>query len=87
MEEVGAGRLADAGVVAGAVADIVVGLGIAFRRTARLALYAAIGVSIFYGIAATALAPILWSDPLGPLLKIAPILVLNLVALAILSDR
>jgi uncharacterized protein YbjT (DUF2867 family) len=87
MEEAGAGRLADAGVVAGAVADIVVGLGIAFRRTARLALYAAIGVSIFYGVAATALAPILWSDPLGPLLKIAPILVLNLVALAILSDR
>ncbi len=87
MEEAGAGRLADAGVVAGAVADIVVGLVFAFRRTARPALYAAIGVSIFYGVAATALAPILWSDPLGPLLKIAPILVLNLVALAILSDR
>ena len=87
MEEAGAGRFAGAGVVAGAVADFAVGLGIAFRRAAGLALYAAITVSIFYIVTATALAPGLWSDPLGPLVKIAPILVLNLVALAILGDR
>ena len=36
---------------------------------------------------ATLLLPGLWADPLGPLLKILPILVLNLVALAILDDR
>ena len=31
--------------------------------------------------------PLLWADPLGSLVKIAPILVLNLVALAVLEDR
>jgi hypothetical protein len=33
------------------------------------------------------LVPRLWADPLGPMLKILPIVVLNLVALAILDDR
>jgi hypothetical protein len=38
-------------------------------------------------IVGTALVPRLWSDPLGPMLKIWPVLVLNMVALAILDDR
>jgi DoxX-like family len=87
MEKAGAGQLAGAGVLAGALTDIAVGAGIAVRRTSRLALWAAVAVSIFYVMTATGLAPELWADPLGPVLKIAPILVLNLVALAILSDR
>ena len=87
MEQAGAGRLASLVVMAGAAADLAVGIGIAFRRTARLALWAAVVVSLFYLVAATAVTPALWADPLGPLLKIAPILVLNLVALAILSER
>jgi uncharacterized protein YbjT (DUF2867 family) len=87
MENAGMGKLAGFGVIAGALADIAVGLGIAFRRTARHALYAAIAISVFYVFAATALMPDLWADPLGPLLKVGPILVLNLVALAILGDR
>jgi hypothetical protein len=29
----------------------------------------------------------LWLEPLGPMLKILPIIVLNVVALAILEDR
>jgi hypothetical protein len=29
----------------------------------------------------------LWADPLGPMLKILPVLVLHAVALAILEDR
>lgn len=64
-----------------------IGLGIALRRTTRAALYAAIAVSIFYIIAGTAITPWLWYDPLGPLVKIAPILVLTFIALAILEDR
>jgi hypothetical protein len=31
--------------------------------------------------------PRLWSDPLGPMLKIRPVIALSLVALAILEDR
>ncbi|WP_046869712.1 SDR family oxidoreductase, partial [Microvirga massiliensis] len=76
MEGAGAGRLAGVGVIAGTLVDIAVGIGIALRRAARLALWAALAVSVFYAIAATALAPALWADPLGPLVKIGPILVL-----------
>jgi uncharacterized protein YbjT (DUF2867 family) len=79
--------LARAGVVAGALADIAIGVGIALRRTARGALWAAIGLSIFYMIAGTFVLPALWLDPVGPMLKIWPIVVLNLVALAIVEDR
>ena len=52
-----------------------------------IALWAAFAVSILYLLVATITLPVLWADPLGPLVKIAPILVLNLVALTILEDR
>jgi hypothetical protein len=87
MVEGGAGALAGPAVFAGALADILIGVGIAYRRTTRLALYAALAVSLFYVIAGTAILPRLWVDPLGPLLKIWPLLILNLIALAILEDR
>jgi uncharacterized protein YbjT (DUF2867 family) len=74
-------------VSAGALADILIGVGIAFRRTARPALWAALALSGAYVGLGTLLAPQLWLDPLGPLLKIAPIVVLHLMALAILDDR
>ena len=64
-----------------------IGVGIAIRRTARPALWAALALSIAYVVLGTLLLPRLWADPLGPLLKIVPIVVLNLVALAILDDR
>jgi uncharacterized protein YbjT (DUF2867 family) len=87
MEEGGAGALAGPSVVAGALADILIGVAIAVRRTSRLGLYAALAISIFYVIAGTILVPRLWADPLGPMLKIWPILVLNLIALAVVEDR
>jgi hypothetical protein len=74
-------------VAAGALADVLIGVGIAFRRTARPALWAALALSGAYVGLGTLLAPQLWLDPLGPLLKIAPIVVLHLMALAILDDR
>ena len=79
--------LASAGVIAGALADILVGIGIASRRTARHALYAAFWLSLFYMAAGTLILPELWSDPVGPMLKIWPAMALVLVALAILTDR
>lgn len=74
-------------VIAGAVADMVIGLLIAFRRTARLGLWGAIGVCVFYTLAGTVLRPDLWNEPLGPLMKILPIFLLHLVALVILEER
>jgi uncharacterized protein YbjT (DUF2867 family) len=87
MEEGGAGALAGPSVMAGAFADIAIGIGIAWRPTARWALYAALAISVLYAVAGTILVPRLWADPLGPMLKIWPIMVLNMVALAILDDR
>jgi hypothetical protein len=79
--------LARAGVIAGALADIAIGIGIAVRRTSRAALWAAIGISVFYMVAGTFVLPRLWLDPVGPMLKIWPIIVLNMIALAIREDR
>jgi uncharacterized protein YbjT (DUF2867 family) len=79
--------LASAGVIVGALADIAIGVGIAIRRTARGALWAAIAISLFYMIAGSFVLPRLWLDPVGPMLKIWPIIALNLVALAIVDDR
>lgn len=87
MREGGAGALAGPSVVAGALADLAIGIGIAFRRTARPALWAGIALALFYAAAGSLLLPRLWSEPLGPLLKIWPIIALMAVALAILRSR
>jgi hypothetical protein len=86
-QEAGGGSSSGVLVLAGGLADIAIGIGIALRRTSRAALWAAFAVSVFYLITLTVTLPLLWTDPLGPLLKIAPIVALNLVALAILEDR
>jgi hypothetical protein len=87
MRAGGAGALSGPSVVAGALADLVIGVGMLVRRTARLALWGALGLSLFYLVAGTVLLPELWADPLGPMLKIWPVMALNLFAIAILRDR
>jgi hypothetical protein len=87
MREGGVPEIGPALIIAGASADILIGLGIAYRPTARPALWAAFALSIAYIVIGTVLVPGLWIDPLGPMLKIWPILALNLVALAILEER
>ncbi|MER9370369.1 SDR family oxidoreductase [Mesorhizobium sp. M0518] len=81
------GALAGPAVVAGALADMIVGALIAWRPTGRLGLFGAIALSLFYAIAGSILRPELWNEPLGPLMKILPILVLHFVALAVLEER
>ena len=87
MHRAGAGPLSEPSVIAGGIADIVVAFGIAWRPTTKLALYAAVLLSVFYIVAGTILLPGLWKDPLGPMMKIWPILALNLVCFAILDER
>jgi uncharacterized protein YbjT (DUF2867 family) len=87
MAAAGVDSPAAPGVIVGALADIVIGVGIAIRRTARPALYGAVLVTLVYLVAGTIFLPSLWADPLAPLLKVFPILALNFVALAILEDR
>ena len=87
MRNTGAGFLSGPAVLAGALADIAVGSGIGWRPLTRCALYGALVLSLFYLGAGTILRPDLWGEPLGPLLKILPILALQLIALAILDER
>ncbi|HEY8578507.1 MAG TPA: DoxX-like family protein, partial [Beijerinckiaceae bacterium] len=74
-------------VVAGALADICIGLAIAWRRTTKWGLWAAFAISVAYTFIGSALVPALWAEPLGPMLKIWPIMAFNLMLLAILRDR
>jgi uncharacterized protein YbjT (DUF2867 family) len=87
MRAAGVEHVAPIGIAAGAIADILIGVGIAFRRSCRIALYGALAISVFYAVAGTILLPSLWLDPLGPMLKIWPIMALVMVALAIRTDR
>ena len=87
MREAGAGALSRPCIVAGGLSDLLIGGAIALRRTARLALYAALAITIFYLVAGTTLLPQLWLDPLGRLLKALPLMVLNLIAIALVEDR
>jgi uncharacterized protein YbjT (DUF2867 family) len=79
--------LAKLAVIAGASADVLIGLAILYRPTSRYGLYAALLISVAYAIIGSILVPRLWREPLGPMLKIWPVMVLNLVALAIREDR
>ena len=87
MEATPAARWAELSVAGGALADLAIGTAILFRRTARLALIAALATTLLYLLLGTILAPWLWADPLGPMMKVWPILVFNLLCLAILDDR
>jgi hypothetical protein len=71
----------------GAIVDIVLGIGVAIRTSARMALIGMLVVSGLYLLLGSILAPALWLDPLGRLVKIVPILLLIVFALAMLEER
>jgi uncharacterized protein YbjT (DUF2867 family) len=74
-------------VIGGALCDMAVGLAIGWRRTARAGVIAALIVTVLYAIIGTVLVPRLWTDPMGPMLKVLPILALHLAALGLVDDR
>jgi hypothetical protein len=78
----GASRVA---VKAFAAIAIALGLLVCIRRTAPLALTGMALVSVAYILAGTLWRRDLWLDPLGPLLKMAPVAALSLAALATLK--
>ena len=79
--------LARRSVVFWAVVDLALGVAILIRKFARLACWAMVGTSIFYLISSSVYVPQLWLDPLGPLLKILPAILLALVARVVLENR
>jgi uncharacterized protein YbjT (DUF2867 family) len=80
-------RATSALVVGGCVVDLILATLACFRKTARTGLQGMILVSIAYLAGASVVAPGLWSDPLGPLVKTLPAAVLALAALAVLGER
>lgn len=70
-----------------ALADIALGLGALVKRTHKAALSGMILVSLAYVVGGTVLTPYLWSDPLAPLLKILPQILLAAMLLATSDDR
>ena len=74
-------------VLWGAWFDIVLGLALLWRRLTRAVLIAMLVATPLYLLTGTVLAPQLWSDPLGPLTKILPMLLATAFTLAILDER
>lgn len=79
--------LAEGLAVTGAIADVGLGALALSRRWLPLAARGMIGLTLMYLLGGTVVAPGLWADPLGPLVKAIPALVLALVALAIAEER
>jgi uncharacterized protein YbjT (DUF2867 family) len=79
--------LAQAVVLAGGIVDIGLGLAILVRPLCAPALRGTVLVGLAYLAGAAVLAPDLWLDPLGPMVKVFPAILLSLVGLAVLEER
>jgi uncharacterized protein YbjT (DUF2867 family) len=85
--EIGFGDWSGLAAIISGLVQILLGIGIAIHATARAALLASLPVAAAYIVAGGLMRIGLWLDPLGPLVKMFPIIVLTAVALAILDDR
>lgn len=72
---------------AAALLDLVIGIAVFTRLHPRLIGWVQLSVVLFYTLGLTLLAPQLWLDPLGPLLKNVPILATIVVLQTIENDR
>ncbi|MEX0276667.1 MAG: SDR family oxidoreductase [Ruegeria sp.] len=79
--------IAKLSVVFWSFVDIALGLAVLWRPWVAHACLAQVAVAAFYLLSATIVTPTLWADPLGPLVKIIPILMLSLTARAMLDSR
>lgn len=67
--------------------DVALGCAVLIRPYARAALLGMIAVSLAYLAGGTVLEPSLWLDPLGPMVKVLPSILLTLATLATLEER
>ena len=74
-------------LVAGAFFDYLLGLLLLVRAAARPVLLVMLAATAVYLAVGSALAPQLWLDPLGPFLKIVPVMLATLFTLAVLDER
>ncbi|MFV1443018.1 MULTISPECIES: SDR family oxidoreductase [unclassified Phaeobacter] len=78
---------AKASVAFWSLADIALGLAILWRPWAARACLGMAAVSLIYLTAATVVTPQMWADPLGPLVKVLPGLLLALITHQLLQER
>ncbi|WP_264212687.1 SDR family oxidoreductase [Leisingera thetidis] len=74
-------------VVFWAFADIALGLAVLWRPWAARACLGMAAVSLVYLMSASVAAPQLWADPLGPLVKVLPGILLALMTHQLLEER
>ena len=73
--------------LASCLIDVALGAAVLVRPLAKRALLGMLAVSFAYLTGASLLEPALWLDPLGPLVKVLPSILLTLTALATLDER
>ena len=74
-------------VLAGGVMDILIGLALLFRPAVRFACLAAVLLSLAYLAGSALVAPQLWADPLGPMVKVFPAIALAVIVAALSEER
>lgn len=79
--------LAHVFVRGGSILDILIGAIMLFRPAARWACIASIFVASGYLAGGTIFTPELWSDPLGPMVKVFPSIGLALIVAALMQER
>ena len=79
--------VATGAVFVGSFVDLLIGAAFLFRGMLRRAVWLSTTVCILYLVAGTILTPDLWADPLGPIVKIVPVIGLALAVAALAEDR
>jgi uncharacterized protein YbjT (DUF2867 family) len=74
-------------VIGGGFADVVLGIGILFRRHTRLAALGMVAISLAYLSGAAVLTSALFTDPLGPMVKVLPSITLATLVALFMEDR
>lgn len=88
LERVGwSQQLATISVVFWSLVDLALGAAILIRKYARQACIGMVMTCLFYLMASSVFVPHLWLDPLGPLVKVLPAILLALVTRAALDNR
>jgi len=79
--------LSNISVVFWSVIDMGIAVALLFRKTAAAACWAMVLVSLIYLGSASAVVPELWTDPLGPMIKVLPGIVLAVIVRVLLENR
>lgn len=74
-------------VIGGAIGDVTLGLAILWRRWTRRAALGMILLSCGYILGSLIFAPDLWTDPLGPMVKVFPGLTLAALVALMVEER